>query len=356
MPHPRQSSVKTFWLISLGIHAAFLAALLWFAPVREIVFRTEVKEKPEVVTRGEELAEIIEQLRDNTAEKLAARVELLSAGQERMATNFETLNAYYQPFAEQQVSTAVARLDHYSQDTFNRLAYMRETAEEADKDKDPDPLLEAADKHTSRILSGMQEIKRGMHLVDATHLLDEQKKAVEAQVTANQHLGWLRQSCQAVARHQEEKKDLEAKVRTAEKQIEELKKQLAAKRQSLRQAEAAREEAVAAFKEENTEATRAERRKAAKRIKQLEKEVRRLEKTVEQKERQRQNMVQRREEATDKLAKAREQVPRRTHVCKNIQSGVYWKQKSILEKLDAHLEEWTKQEEPASEEADDEHS
>ena len=111
--------ISVFWLVSIVLHALVIGAMIVIAPVREIIFVRERK-VPEIITRGEELEKIIEDIRDLTAERLRSRVQILHAGQDRMATNFSTLNRYFQPFEDQQVSGALSRLKHYSDETVRR--------------------------------------------------------------------------------------------------------------------------------------------------------------------------------------------------------------------------------------------
>ena len=87
------------------LHIGLLGWLIWYGPVRDIVLERG-KPKREALIRGKELEKVIEQMQKSVAEELEERVQLLKQGQDRMATNFDTLNAHFQPFEQSQKATA----------------------------------------------------------------------------------------------------------------------------------------------------------------------------------------------------------------------------------------------------------
>ncbi len=193
-----------FWGISVTLHALMIGSVFMFAPVREIVFRRKIEE-PEVITRGDELEAVIEQVRDRTVEKLHSRVALLEAGQERMATNFATLNEFYQPFVEQQRATARDRMDKHIADVLPRQDELRKLIEAAKTDGTPEKPVAFAHEWVSRILTAQEEIRRGMRLLElgGPELLAKQREAEETQAKASQFMRWLDGELHAIARENE---------------------------------------------------------------------------------------------------------------------------------------------------------
>ncbi|MFW5863897.1 MAG: hypothetical protein ACOCVT_00465 [bacterium] len=175
------------------LHVVVLLLLIFVSPVREVVFTREKSTEPEIITRGDELEEIIDAIRDRTAERLKERVALLEEGQSRMATNFRILNEHFQPFEDQQKATAAIRLEKYIQDVLRRQQQLVDLTEKAAKQDEVMPAVEAAREEMSRILQGQEEILRGIQLleINTEEMKDLQNQALDAQIDANQHHRWL---------------------------------------------------------------------------------------------------------------------------------------------------------------------
>jgi DNA repair exonuclease SbcCD ATPase subunit len=164
-----------------------------FAPVREIVFRHKVTQEPQVITRGDELEEVMERIRDRTVERLRERVALLDAGQERMARNFTTINEYFQPFAAEQRATAKARMEKYIGEVLPRQEHLTELLLKARDGGDLSAPMAYHQEWMSRILTAQEEIRRGIRLLElgGEELLEAQHAAEEKQFEVNQFIRWL---------------------------------------------------------------------------------------------------------------------------------------------------------------------
>ncbi|NLF38695.1 hypothetical protein GX586_04575 [bacterium] len=182
-----------FWGISIAVHCIVLGALVIAFPVREIVFRRDAPREPEIITRGDALQEIIDAIRDRTAERLRGRVALLEQGQDRMAQNFQIINTHFLPFADQQRATARARLDECIRQALDRQKALADALRAAQASHNPLPAVEAARADMPRILTAQDEIRRGIILLDLQKdaLATQQNAAQEAQISANQFIRWL---------------------------------------------------------------------------------------------------------------------------------------------------------------------
>lgn len=218
-PNARKSSCSPvaelpFWAISVVLHALLLGSLLLFVPVREIVFKRASLKEAEVITRGDELEDVIEQIRDRTVERLSARVVLLKSGQERMARNFEIINEHFQPYAEQQRTTARERMEKHIADVLPKQAELSLLLGRAVGGADPAEPVAFAHRWLSRILTGQEEVRRGMRLLElgGPELLAKQHAAEDAQYEATQFLRWLEDDLRAIDTNQERLTAFEAEL------------------------------------------------------------------------------------------------------------------------------------------------
>jgi len=225
-----------FWMISVVLHGLLLGAVLLLAPVREIVFKRTALKDTDVITRGDELEAVIEQIRDLTVERLGARVTLLKAGQVRMARNFEIINEHFQPFVDQQRTTARERMEKHVADVLPMQAELARLLEQATTGADSAEPVAFAHRWLSKILTGQEEVRRGLRLLKlgGPELLAQQQAAEDAQYEAAQFLRWLGDDLHAITAHQErlvkseaELVDLKAKVPETETAVAEAKAQLA---------------------------------------------------------------------------------------------------------------------------------
>jgi hypothetical protein len=246
---PRGSELR-FWVLSIALHAIVLGGLFLFAPVREIVFSRRVEE-PEVITRGDELEEVIEQIRDRTVEQLRARVSLLEAGQERMATNFATLNEHYQPFVQQQRATARSRMEKYIDFVLphqKELARLIEAAHKGGETADP---VAYTHEWASRILTAQEEIRRGISLLElgGDELLARQKQAEETQYEATQFVRLLNEDLRAIEEEKQRLAGFEAALAEKKTEIARIEKTQFEAKVAVKEAEQAFARAEARYKE-----------------------------------------------------------------------------------------------------------
>ena len=130
-----------FWIVSTIGHVIVLLLLIWFTPVREFFPKGKDKKiKPEILTKGEDLVEIIEKIRDVHAERLRERVALLGAGADRMRVNLLNKQGRNTGFESAQKTAVFARIR-------DRLARARtvQAAMEVAKDSQ----METAQPHAS---------------------------------------------------------------------------------------------------------------------------------------------------------------------------------------------------------------
>ena len=242
---PRKSRL---WLISLTLHLLVLGALV-LVPAKQYFendFDSPEKKTKDIMQRGQELEEIMEDVRDLTAERLARKVALLDAGSERMATNFETMNEFYQPLEDQQRESAMARMDLYVERTLGNMKKLSEQLTRADGMKNVEKIiatLEGSDQLGSRILVGQEELRRGLMFLapDDQDLVELQKKAEENQLQAISHRGWafgtLRNvvsTRESIAEAEENAPKLREDIKVKSRKIAELEKQLQASNEKRR--------------------------------------------------------------------------------------------------------------------------
>lgn len=182
---PAERTDFRFWFGSALAHGVVLGVLL-ASPVGQRVFRREAKSaKPQVIRRGEALAEVVDDIRDLAVMRLRGQVALLREGQTRMADDFVTMNAYYQPFVAQQLATVRARLMDDATNTFARQAVLLKATERTVREGEhgSDPMWRAYDQNRAHILAGQGEIRRALLLTaaDDEGLVELQRQADEAQ-------------------------------------------------------------------------------------------------------------------------------------------------------------------------------
>lgn len=229
---------QRFWLISGGVHIAVLIALI-VSPVGEHIFRRDVPERPEVARHGDELARVVDNIRDLTAERLRTQVALLEAGQQRMATNFTVLNKHYQPRAEAQAAVARVRFTEQAAAVLTRQRAVLAAASSIAADPESAGILaNVLGEHQARLTTGLEEIRRGVHLLasDRTDLLDELRSVEEEQLNAFQFLGWVRDAHQSLERYRERTITLTRELAEAEAQFAEASEALSAAQAALKSA------------------------------------------------------------------------------------------------------------------------
>jgi hypothetical protein len=187
----RRRVESRFWLGSLLVHGVILLVILRL-PVGEVFIDQQQAGKPEVIRQGEELNEVIEEVRDVAADRLRAQIALLEAGGERMAGNFQTLNSFHQPFVSQQRATVRARLEQQVGELFRLQEALLAAMERAAKEGEgaSDPMWRAYDTRRVAILVGQEELRRAVRLLagEDAELLALQTAAEQAQTEADQAL------------------------------------------------------------------------------------------------------------------------------------------------------------------------
>jgi hypothetical protein len=169
-----------FWWCSFALHVVLLGGLLLLVPVRE--YRQDKHAPPPVITRGEELDAVIEQIRWRKVEQLAARVALLKQGQQRMALHQENFNSHYTPFAETQQAAAVGRFEENLKALVHGVAELEELLKAADEQGVFASYVEKGVPMLPRLSAALDEVRRAMVLMDweVATLWDEQAEAEDA--------------------------------------------------------------------------------------------------------------------------------------------------------------------------------
>jgi len=182
----RQNSGR-YWLISGIIHGLILIAIL-LSPAGQVIWEKEVTLQEEIIMDEEEVADLTEEVRNMTVEKLKYQVDLLSEGRDRMATNFEIMNKHYQPFVSDQISTARDRI-------VQEIRKLRELQEQilaaaeravAEGEGGSDPMWRTYDRTRAGIVAGQEEIRRAVMLTasDNDDLVAMQIQAEDDQMSA----------------------------------------------------------------------------------------------------------------------------------------------------------------------------
>ncbi len=330
-----------FWLVSAVLHAVVLGLLLTFAPVREIVFRRERVEEPQIITRGDELEEVVDRIRDRTVEHLRERVALLDAGQERMARNFTTINEHFQPFAAEQRATARERMESYINSVLPRqqelAGLFRQAREGSVAVTVP---IAYSQEWLSRILTAQEEIRRGIRLLElgGEAFLEQQRAAEDKQFEATQFLRWLEGDLGAIDWHQKRlaeiaKQRAENVAKVASETAEEEQQKQAV--ENAKNIVALREQAYAeARKGKDRQVTDQARRD----LDQAKRDQRDFENRLRTAERNRKGAEDRIARADTDTAKAqaelqKSQTNRDNHILAggNVQSAAYEQQKAVVE-------------------------
>ncbi len=365
-----------FWTFSAAIHAC-VGAVLLYSPAKDFIMaKPELKERPPMRIKGRKLEEFVEELRDQTCDELRARVNLLQAGQTRMADNFETLHRHiFKDFEEKQRRTARARLEEYLEKTHARTASMHRLCEEAAAKKRSEKLISAYAGETAQILAGLEEIGRGLRLIDDLgNLVPKQAKALEAQHNALQFLRYHEEAALRKDRYEEEiplcleeKEKKQAEIEKLKTAIDERNRKVAAISREMDTAKKAEKRAKLDTIKAKNEQRRARKEKDSKaekkyarlkkekeqeaenlnkKVKELEGRRRALNKELGGYKREINNLEKKLEALGEKVDKYRTAIPeleerRKTmlKVSSFTQGGVHWKVKEIVEDVRGYFDE-----------------
>ncbi|MFW5829184.1 MAG: hypothetical protein ACOCXA_02880 [Planctomycetota bacterium] len=322
-----------FWMVSALIHGIFVVIVL-LSPAGDVILnREEKKRAPEVIRKDEELAETIEEVRDIIAERLRGQVELLAAGQERMATNFDTLNAHYQPFADKQRETARVRFDQEADDTIERQLVLTKLSKAAVADPAANMAVfeEALDKHEARVLTGQEEVRRGLRLLagDQQDLIAMQEEAEQGQLKAIEFFGWARGTHSSIEKARNRLEQLETAIPAQKQEVAALEQTLAKAEKELAAAKQARQDA----QEKDAE------RDARNRERNATREVRSTERDLQRALRKLEDMVEDQKKLTKGMPEKIKGRDGHLRIGSNVQTSAYWKQKEVVETLRAQLNE-----------------
>lgn len=159
-------SRSPYWVLSMVLHVVLLGWLIWYGPVRDIILERG-KPKREALIRGKELEKVVEQMQLSVAEELEDRVALLKAGQDRMATNFDTLNAHFQPYEANQKATAQLRFEKYASTLQTDQQALFKLLNDVLVSKNYDAAAQAGQEKLPVMISALDEVRRGVLLLSA---------------------------------------------------------------------------------------------------------------------------------------------------------------------------------------------
>ena len=106
---PEQTTYTKFWIVSITLHIAVLALLVWMIPAETMSFEEATKKK-KVMRKDDKLERVVEQIRDIEADKLRARLDLLAGGTDRMRVNVINFQGRHKGFSNAQKSVAFKRI------------------------------------------------------------------------------------------------------------------------------------------------------------------------------------------------------------------------------------------------------
>jgi chromosome segregation ATPase len=324
------------------LHAAGLGALLFFAPVREIVFHRKVAQEAQVITRGDELEEVVDRIRDRTVEHLRERVALLESGQDRMARNFATINEHFQPFEAEQRATARARMEKYIAEVLPRQKELADLLAKAQQDGAPSAPISYSQEWMSRILTAQEEIQRGIRLLElgGEELLAQQEAAEDAQFDVTQFIRWLAGDLGSIgwqskrlAELEQRRVDENEKVERAAKEIRDCKLAVATIENTMPQWEAG-------YNEARVSRDRDRIRNAKEDLDRVRRDLRDAKRRLDGAERDHKRAMDQLPRTDADIAKTREnlrkaQAKRDEHLVAgcNVQRGAYERQKAVVERV-----------------------
>ncbi|TVR51687.1 MAG: hypothetical protein EA425_06615 [Puniceicoccaceae bacterium] len=158
--------------------------------MREFVLDRKPDTEPQIIRRGEELEEVVAVIRENAADRLRERVQLLAGGRERMAANYRIINNHLQPFQEAQSRNAALRLSVYAEDLLLSQEAVTAALRVYPETLRGEPLVDEARRRIARILRAQDEVRRGIFLLrdGEESLLALQDEAEEHQFAAGNAL------------------------------------------------------------------------------------------------------------------------------------------------------------------------
>ncbi len=171
-------SRSPFWVLSMILHVGLLGWLIWYGPVRDIVLERG-KPKREALIRGKELEKVIEQMQKSVAEELEDRVQLLKQNQDRMATNFYTLNAHFQPFEQSQKATAMMRFEKYATALLSDQQALMDVLKQVSQNHQFEAAAQAGQEKVPGMISALDEVRRGVLLLTTDQAIADRHTQAE---------------------------------------------------------------------------------------------------------------------------------------------------------------------------------
>ncbi len=341
----KPKDARRIWPISLAIHLVLLG-VIFFIPAKEYFEADREKrtpKPPEIKRRGEDLERVMEKVRDITAERLAQKVALLDQGEERMYTNFETLNAHHQPMEEQQRATALDRMAAFAERTLTQMNALRTQLNEALEKDSPAAIVAALDESEplgSRILVGQEEIRRGLMFVapDDPTLVQAQTEAEEAQISSVEFLGWGLGSVRGYVNHQERIPRFEEDLSAAKSelaQIEEREAEVETRRQNLRDKlnELRKQERQGDLSDERKQAIAKEKEQTEQRKTEVDENFKNIRDDRRQQEREITQLERQLENTQNKVANSDRSWEKHLPVARNTQNAAFYKQRDVVNAL-----------------------
>lgn len=323
-----------FWVISVVFHVV-LIGVFFLTPAGQRLVKRERPVKAEIIRKDEELAKVIDQIRQLAVGRLKGQVTALSEISDQMEANLEYTAEGYSGFLAKQLTTIRERLSQQAQATFTLQENLLEAigvfaeSESPDADKlneifepsrrdivtgleefrralllaasSDEPLLQELDavgdkqfaafgSVTSAITNRKEEVSRRSKLKDA---LQEKAELNKELASSNEQLESKREEYETNARLSKETSDERKKL---EKQVNDLKQQIAAAKREKKDVKDLHKELSATqkkYKETTEEFRRVDqlRNKARssinyweRKVKQQEKELQKLTGTISQME------------------------------------------------------------------------
>lgn len=109
------------WIWSVAVHLVLFALLFAFMPVTEVIFDKEKRTKPEITKRDEDLARIIDKIREVQAEKIRERVAVLGQATDRMEINYLNKQGRHRGFEHAQKMAVHKRISESMNDAIAQL-------------------------------------------------------------------------------------------------------------------------------------------------------------------------------------------------------------------------------------------
>ncbi len=343
---PGRRTGVSFWTASIIGHLVLFGVLL-LTPAREILFPEKDPEQEQPPVADDALEEISEAIRSNVADQLAARVNLLKQGQQRMATNERIYSQRFEPFGAIQQRGALERFEAHSVSIVQRQQRILEVYATARPDRG---LTEAAGFALTQKVDleiELEEIQRALYLlpVPAEVRLAQTEADAQQREALNHHL-WAFELMERIARTITTIEALEAQLPEARESFR-LADEAATRsiEQHLKlqddvKAADARVEAIGNKREvrEQRDEARRERNEIADRMNQAGRVARDARRNRERAFDALGSLEQTLSTQKESLERLRGEREGRLRTARNVQQGALHRQKEVIEKVRAALE------------------